>query len=70
MKLGRIKVAMSSMAPFDAVNTSAWIWRVQHGRLVGVRGWHSGDRNLDKIEASLPQISVMGLERGAVVGRF
>jgi hypothetical protein len=30
---------MSLMALLDAVNTSAWIWRVQHGRLIGVRGW-------------------------------
>lgn len=39
MKLAGIKAAMSSMALFDVVNTSAWIWRVQHGGLDGVRGW-------------------------------
>ena len=39
MKLAGIKAAVSSMALFDAVNTSAWIWRVRHGGLVWVCGW-------------------------------
>jgi hypothetical protein len=39
MKHGGIKAAMSSMALFDVVNTSAWIWRVHYGRSSCRRAW-------------------------------
>ena len=60
MKLAGIKAAMSSMALPDVANTSAWIWLVQHGRLVGVRGWQpelgqDGGKSATDLQAGRPR---------------